>query len=1584
MTTKAELITWLKSTTANRVILVEVQGVLKNDGTTTDVYLSNKPFTSRSTDTPANTGYIAAISGGITFSENLNLDGSPSLGLGDIELDNRNNFTGGDTWFNWVWTNKVVNILIGDATWAKTSFYTIFTGLVRDIDTSGRSQVNLLLVNRLEKLNIAISETLVGGTSSNKDQLIPLTFGECFNVTPVLIDPATLTYQVHNGPIEGIIEVRDNGAPLTGTSLPTYLLSEGKFRLAASPFGTITASVQGYKKTGTTYSSRVGSVISNLMLNYVTVTPSFSLSASTLNIIEGESVTVTLTTTEIPDGTLVPYTISGTGISAADLGLASLSGNFTVSNNQASVILTSVVDASVEGPEIFTLTLTNQPTVIINVTLGDTVAAVSQTSTSLVEGDSVTFTVTPNFTGTLWWSLDGTNITSTDFTDGIVTGSLSVVKNTQYTVTKTLAIDTTAGEVLESFIFNARVGSGTGGIIGSSQSVSVSNTTATVTASTTTLVEGDSVTFTITPNYNGTLFWSIDGTGVVAGDFVENSITGSLTVTKGTAYTVTRQLTLDTLDPGESMVFNTRVDSTSGLIIGSSPTITITDTSVTISTNVTSVNEGGTVVFTVTPNFTGSLSWTIKQVSGTITTNDFSDVLGLSGSISVTKGTAYTITKVLSNDTTTEGSESFALEARVGGTSGTIVNTSATVSISDTSLTPPTTVTLGAYPTSINEASTGTFNITTNAEGTGTVLYYVVVPTSPTTSADFVTLSGIIATTGGVNRSFTITPTEDFIRETTTETFVVEIRQDSVAGVLKATTNAVTITDTSFIDLTTVVNPIVESGTANTYTITVGSLYTNTTLYWAIENVTTAAADFSGATSGTLTSGASTRSFTITAAADLTTEGVQTFKINILTGSTAGTIVYTYPVNISITDTSTNPIPTATVTSTPTTSVDEGSTITFNIATTNFATGTLYYSISGAVAAADFQSGSLTGSFAVSASSGTVALTLVADAATEGAESFTFNVRTDNATTGSIIGSRTITVNDTSVVVSANISPSATSLNEGGTLTFTVTTTGISNGVTLWYRITGTGINTADFTDNLSSASFTVNSNSATINKTLANDLLTEGSETLQFIVSQTDGGTALATSTGISVADTSTFASSIKMFLDAGSTSSYDGTGTTWTDLSGNGNSGTLINSVAYSTANNGTFRFDAVDDHVTVPNNLTYNNTYGFSFSVWVMPFTSGEGSVSSTGDGANGRILDKTNGTTTTASGFWLRMNAAQDVSFQINNSGGVATTGSRVPYGLWTHIIVTVSSAGAVNVYINGNTTPVVSGTTQAPSFITTGNFLTIGNRSGTQDSTFDGNISAVKFYTKALTATEITGEYNALSSRYTIAPVTSGALLYVDAKDYSGSGTTWSDTSGNANNLTLFNAPVFSRANAGYFALNGSTQYAERTAFTPTLTSATFLAWVYDTGVQYTGAGILFNRHAGDTNAHGLNLYDSGLANSQNLGYHWNDTTPSWSYDSGIAIPDAAWCMVALTVTSNTTNFYIYTTTTTPATNSTSSITNNSATFAGIMVGRDSLSFSGYDQRYFNGRIGAAVLYNRALSQSELTQNYNAMRARFGV
>ncbi len=138
---------------------------------------------------------------------------------------------------------------------------------------------------------VSTSQTVASGTViqfkptnvSNGDAVLPLTFGEVHNISPVLIDAANLVYMVHNGPIEGIIEVRDNGVPLALTTGYTVDVSKGTFKLLAASAGVITCSVQG-DKPSSGYITGYNNTISNIIKRIVTTYGTNPLSSSDLDL----------------------------------------------------------------------------------------------------------------------------------------------------------------------------------------------------------------------------------------------------------------------------------------------------------------------------------------------------------------------------------------------------------------------------------------------------------------------------------------------------------------------------------------------------------------------------------------------------------------------------------------------------------------------------------------------------------------------------------------------------------------------------------------------------------------------------------------------------------------------------------------------------------------------------------------------------------------------------------------------------------------------------------------------------------------------------------------------------------------------------------------------------------------------------------------------------------------------------------------------------------------------------------------------------------------------------------------------------
>ena len=216
-------------------------------------------------------------------------------------------------------------------------------------------------------------------------------------------------------------------------------------------------------------------------------------------------------------------------------------------------------------------------------------------------------------------------------------------------------------------------------------------------------------------------------------------------------------------------------------------------------------------------------------------------------------------------------------------------------------------------------------------------------------------------------------------------------------------------------------------------------------------------------------------------------------------------------------------------------------------------------------------------------------------------------------------------------------------------------------------------------------------------------------------------------------------------------------------------------------------------------------------------------------------------------------------------------------------------------------------------------------------------------------------------------------VTDGLVLCLDAanrKSYPGSGTAWTDLSGQGNNGTLTNGPTFDANNAGSIVFDG-TNDSVRCAGSITVTEATFIVWLRRNGNQGTYDVIILARPVGGGS--GMNFRSSAM-----IGYHWNNAANTWGWTNSLLTPDLTWCMCAISVSSSSATAYLCQST--GITSATNVVSHSSTTLSDIRLGED----SGFDSRYFNGNIAQASIYNRALSASEIQQNFNATRYRFGI
>jgi hypothetical protein len=259
----------------------------------------------------------------------------------------------------------------------------------------------------------------------------------------------------------------------------------------------------------------------------------------------------------------------------------------------------------------------------------------------------------------------------------------------------------------------------------------------------------------------------------------------------------------------------------------------------------------------------------------------------------------------------------------------------------------------------------------------------------------------------------------------------------------------------------------VNEGSSLTFYVATRNI-TLTTLYWTILNGTTTNARFS-ATSGSFGLSNNAGNFTVSAIADYITEGPTTFQVQIRTGSTSGPVVAT---STAVTINDIYLTPTYAV-SANVTSFNSGASVLFNIATTNIFDGTvLHWTNTGNIASANITapSPSNAGTVTITGGTGSVQFNTVANIYPYSTKTLIFNLLSviDNST---VVSTTTATQN----AVTYSIALSTSSVIEGGTATYTVTSTGVPAGTTLYWTNGGTAPST-DFSDGLSSGTLVVTS----------------------------------------------------------------------------------------------------------------------------------------------------------------------------------------------------------------------------------------------------------------------------------------------------------------------------------------------------------------------------------------------------------------------------------------------------------------------------------------------------------------------------
>lgn len=218
-------------------------------------------------------------------------------------------------------------------------------------------------------------------------------------------------------------------------------------------------------------------------------------------------------------------------------------------------------------------------------------------------------------------------------------------------------------------------------------------------------------------------------------------------------------------------------------------------------------------------------------------------------------------------------------------------------------------------------------------------------------------------------------------------------------------------------------------------------------------------------------------------------------------------------------------------------------------------------------------------------------------------------------------------------------------------------------------------------------------------------------------------------------------------------------------------------------------------------------------------------------------------------------------------------------------------------------------------------------------------------------------------------------VTSGLVLCLNAGDrnsYVSGSTTWTDVSGNSANATLTNGPTFTSSGVQSIYLDGTDDYIGVTSNTNTRlanTQQTISFWVLVRSVGPNGYAELYSV----TNASrtGIKWLDGAIGMDAN-GDFYNVIV---NVTTGFNI----WMNITCMIDRSATIFYVYKNGVYAGQDT---FTTYSATSTTIAMGANFLTGNGGD--YMKGSMANVMIYNRLLSATEVLQNYNAQKARFGL
>ena len=436
---------------------------------------------------------------------------------------------------------------------------------------------------------------------------------------------------------------------------------------------------------------------------------------------------------------------------------------------------------------------------------------------------------------------------------------------------------------------------------------------------------------------------------------------------------------------------------------------------------------------------------------------------------------------------------------------------------------------------------------------------------------------------------------------------------------------------------------------------------------------------------------------------------------------------------------------------------------------------------------------------------------------------------------------------------------------------------------------------------------------------------------------------------------------SGLVLNVDASFVSSYPVSGTSWYNISGSGNTGTLVNGPTFNTT--GFFDLDGTDDGISILDNNTLdfsgsNATLTSELLINLDVYRSLE-LVNSKGDSG----LASQNNYNFIITDSWVYFRVGNGIT-AINSPFGISP--SNLPVGRWGHIVAVLDTTH-LRLYLNG--TQIGTGTARTIDPVSNNENYFIAST----QYPFDGKIAISRLYNRNLSQSEILQNY------YGGPIVTSGLTLAVDAGNLvsfqNGSGSTFSLVGSYTGTLT--NGVSYTIGNGGGWGFDGTNDYI--TLGTQNFISSDFTLNIwFNTSTNSVKEHYLFSFGYNNTNSLVIAIDTQVLSGFASMSSYYNvGGVVTGRLITSSNFPNTNTIHFSFTRNNGINTCYIN------GVPQTSRIFTESVSFGSFVYDIGWATQRNKSTAYFQGNIYTTYIYNRALSASEVAQNFNAQKRRFG-